>query len=76
MVRLAPKNVACLEQRTFLVFDAYFASNVAFDEAAKAKDRFGHFLLTIIVRAKANFELSIHKNGGDVVVPGKFGGCP
>jgi hypothetical protein len=55
MVRLAAKSVACLEQKTFLILDAYFASNVAFEEAAKVKDHLGQSLLTIIVRAKANF---------------------
>jgi hypothetical protein len=34
MVRLAAKSVTCLKQKTFLVLDAYFASNVAFEEAA------------------------------------------
>jgi hypothetical protein len=55
MVRLAAKSVMCLQQKTFLVLDAYFASNVAFEEAAKVKDHLGNSLLTIIVRAKANF---------------------
>jgi hypothetical protein len=55
MVRLAGESVAHLGQKTFLVLDAYFASKVAFKEAAKVKNHLGQALLTIIVRAKANF---------------------
>jgi hypothetical protein len=55
MIRLAAKSIIRLQQKTFLVLDAYFASNVAFEAAAKVKDHLGNSLLTIIVRAKANF---------------------
>jgi hypothetical protein len=55
MIRLAAKSIMRFQQKTFLVLDAYFASNVAFEEAAKVKDHLGNSLLTIIVRAKANF---------------------
>jgi hypothetical protein len=55
MVRLTSESVVRLGQKTFLVLDAYFASKVAFEEAAKVKDHLGQALLTIIVRAKANF---------------------
>jgi hypothetical protein len=55
MIRLAAKSIIRLQQKTFLVLDAYFASNVAFEAAAKVKDHLGISLLTIIVRAKANF---------------------
>jgi hypothetical protein len=55
MVRLAAKSIMRLQQKTFLILDAYFASNVAFEAAAKVKDHLGNSLLTIIVRAKANF---------------------
>jgi hypothetical protein len=55
MLRLTAKSVTRLQQKTFLILDAYFASNVAFEEAAKVKDHLGQSLLTIIVRAKANF---------------------
>jgi hypothetical protein len=55
MIRLAAKSAKCLNQKTFLVLDAYFASNVAFEEAAKVLDTFSRPLLTLIIRAKANF---------------------
>jgi hypothetical protein len=55
MVNLAAKSALYLGRRCFLVLDAYFASNVAFETAANFIDNVGRPLLTLIIRAKANY---------------------
>jgi hypothetical protein len=56
MVRLAAKSIMRLQQKTFLILDAYFASNVAFEAAAKVKDHLGNSLLTISSWLKLTLE--------------------
>ncbi|MGD8400161.1 MAG: hypothetical protein PVH64_04375 [Bacillota bacterium] len=54
-VDIVAQNAPLLKVADRLVVIGDNASNVAFEEAAKVKDHLGNSLLTIIVRAKANF---------------------